>query len=77
MSGIVLANYHSRDSNKEEEQAAYWLIGKKMPDKHKEHNGRGLIDQETIVVRTSPVRCNAPNRHAFLQPHYQLTAPQA
>ena len=39
---------------------------------NKEHNGR-LIDQETIVVRTYPVRWNAPNRRAVVQPRMQIS----
>ena len=39
---------------------------------NKEHNGR-LIDQETIVVRTYPVRLNAPNRRAVVQPRMQIS----
>ena len=39
---------------------------------YKEHNGR-LIDQETIVVRTYPVRWNAPNRRAVVQPRIQIS----
>ena len=39
---------------------------------YKEHNGR-LIDQETIVVRNYPVRWNAPNRHAVVQPRMQIS----
>ena len=37
-----------------------------------EYNGR-LIDQETIVVRTYPVRWNAPNRRAVVQPRTQIS----
>ena len=39
---------------------------------NKEHHGR-LIDQETIVVRTYPVRWNAPNRRAVVQPRMQIS----
>ena len=39
---------------------------------NKEHNCR-LIDQETIVVRTYPVRWNAPNRRAVVQPRMQIS----
>ena len=31
------------------------------------------IDQETIVVRTYPVRWNAPNRRAVVQPRMQIS----
>ena len=51
------------NSYKKEGQTAY---------NNKEHNGR-LIDQETIVVRTYPVRWNAPNRCAVLQPRMQIS----
>ena len=39
---------------------------------NKEHKSR-LIDQETIVVRTYPVRWNAPNRGAVVQPREQIS----
>ena len=39
---------------------------------NEEHNGR-LIDRETIVVRTYPVRWNAPNRRAVVQPRMQIS----
>ena len=39
---------------------------------NEEHNGR-LIDRETIVVRTYPVRWNAPNRRAVVQPCVQIS----
>ena len=39
---------------------------------NKEHNGR-LIDHETIVVRTYPVRWNAPKRRAFVEPRMQIS----
>ena len=39
---------------------------------NKEHNGR-LIDQETIVVRTYPVRLNTPNGRAVVQPRMQIS----
>ena len=51
------------NSHKKEGQAAY---------NNKEHNG-WLIDQETIVVRTYPVRWNAPNRRAIVQPRMQIS----
>ena len=39
---------------------------------NKEHNGQ-LIDQGTIVVRTYPVRWNAPNRRTVVQPRMQIS----
>ena len=39
---------------------------------NEEHNGR-LIDRETIVVRTYPVRWNAPNWRAVVQPRMQIS----
>ena len=39
---------------------------------NKEHNGQ-LIDQDTIVVRTYPVRWNAPNRRTVVQPRMQIS----
>ena len=39
---------------------------------NEEHNG-WLSDRETIVVRIYPVRWNAPNRRAVVQPRMQIS----
>ena len=64
-----MANYHSRDKLVQERGTSCIMI---CIYNNKEHNGR-LIDQETIVVRTYPVRWNAPNRRAVVQPRMQVS----
>ena len=66
---IVLENYQSREKLVQERGTSCMMI---CIYNNKEHNG-WLIDQEAIVVRTYPVRWNAPNRRAVVQPRMQIS----